>query len=195
MTSPKQNMESISCGNELFARRSKASIRAKSEYFGDVELSLATLRHARLLLETRESEVIVDAAKYALPNQWLDTGISVEGTANLSIIAGGEVELRPAAPGTYVCGPRGFARGVAAAAAGFAPAGGKKKGGFVVDGMVRAYPGTLIGRVGENGETFLIGDRFDGPPEREGKLYLQIMSSPYDTGATGSYQVKVLVRD
>src|SRR5437667_252781 len=85
----------------------------------------------------------------------------------------------PSAPGTYVCGPRGYG-GRAGVAAGFALAGGKKKGGVLVDGPLRAYPGTLLGRVGENGEAFLIGDRFDGAPERDGKLYLQIMSSPYD---------------
>ena len=72
----------------------------------------------------------------------------------------------------------------------------KVKGGAMwVDGPIRASPGTLIGRVGEGGDTFLIGDRFDGPVDREGKLYLQIISSPYDNGATGSYQVKVMVRD
>jgi hypothetical protein len=180
----------------IVGRITTGSLRAKSEYFGDVDLALATLRHVRLLVETRDTEVVIDAAKYALPNQWLDTGIMLESTANLTIIAGGEIELRPTAPGTYVCGPRGFGR-APAAPGGFAPAAAKKmKGGGVwVDGPIRAYPGTLIGRVGENGETFVIGDRFDGPPEREGKLYLQIMSSPYDNGATGSYQVKVLVRD
>jgi hypothetical protein len=162
------------------------AIKAKSEYFADAEHSLTKLRHLRLLTDSRESEVVVDAAKYGLANQWLDTGINVESAGTLSITASGDVDLRPSLPGTYVCGPKGYTRLVAG---GF---GKVKKGGF--DGA-RAYPGTLLGRIGTNGDTFVIGDRFEAPLDREGKLYLQIMSSPYDTNSTGSYQVKVSVRE
>jgi len=178
----------------IVGRITTPSFKAQTEYFGEVQLSPASLRHVRVLIEPRETEVLVDAAKYAAGTQWMDTGITVDRSANLAILASGELDLRPSLPGNYVCGPRGYAR-----AAGFA-AGGKKKGGgpgVAADpfNLGRAYPGTLLGRIGEQGETFVIGDRFDGPPERDGKLYLQIVSSPYDTAVTGTYQVKVSVRD
>jgi hypothetical protein len=173
------------------------AIKAKSEYFGDAEHSLAKLRQMRLILDSRGTEVAVDAGKYAKADQWLDTGISVDSSGALAILASGEVELRPSLPGTYVSGPRGYTRtaGAAAAFGGAGPGvGGKgKKGGM--DGPVRLYPGTLLGRIGDNGDTFIIGDRYEGAPDRDGKLYLQIMPSPYDTTSTGSYQVKVMVRD
>lgn len=171
------------------------SIKAKSEYFGDAEHGLAKLRQMRLLLDTRGTEVVVDAAKFAKPDQWFDTGITLDSSATLAVLASGEVELRPSLPGTYVSGPRGYTRvaGVAAGG-GFAPGGGKAKKALI-DAPARSYPGTLLGRIGANGDPFVIGDRFEGAPERDGKLYLQIMSSPYDTNSTGSYQVKVIVRD
>ncbi|MCI0377009.1 MAG: hypothetical protein L0215_05350 [Gemmataceae bacterium] len=174
------------------------SIKATSEYFGEVELPVAKLRHLRLLVDPRDSEVVVDAGKYAQPNQWLDTGIVIDGSGIVAILASGEVELRPSQPGTLVCGPRGYTGAGAgpAGAAGFAAAGfvAKGKKGMMVP-VGRAYPGTLLGRIGENGDTFVIGDRFEGVADREGKLYLQIMSSPYENASAGSYQVKVLVRD
>jgi hypothetical protein len=162
------------------------SIKAKSDYFADAELSLANLRHLRAVLAARETDVVVDAAKHG--NQWLDTGISLEASTTLSVLATGEVELRPSAPGMYVCGPRGYTR-----TSPFAAAAGKVKKGF--DLPTRGYPGTLIGRIGDSGDTFVIGDRFEAPPERIGKLYLQIMASTYDNASTGSYHVKISVRD
>jgi len=172
------------------------SIKAKSEYFGDVEHSLVKLRQLRFIGESRDTEVGVDAAKYALANQWLDTGITLESFHTLAVAASGEVELRPTLPGTYIAGPRGYTRN---APGGFAggpggPGGGKgKKGGM--DGTGRAYPGALLGRIGATGETFLIGERFESALERDGILYLQIVPSPYENASSGSYQVKVSVRE
>ena len=166
------------------------SLKAKSEYFGDVELALTKLRHLRVLIDARDGEVVVDAGKYAQPNQWLDTGIVVDSAANLAILASGEVDLRPSLAGNQVCGPRGYNAGGFAGAGGF---GGKaKKGGGV---LARSYPGTLLGRIGELGETFIVGERFEGATDREGKLYLQIVSSPYDNVSSGSYKVKISVQE
>jgi len=161
------------------------SIKGKSEYFGEVELALPKLRQVRGIVEARDADALVDAAKYAQPNQWLDTGVHVEGNNTLIVTASGEVDLRPTLPGTQICGPRGLNT------IGFAK-GGPAKGKF---GAVRSYPGTLLGRIGENGDSFVIGDRFEGIPDREGKLYLQIVPSPYDNASSGTYQVKVSVRD
>ena len=38
---------------------------------------------------------------------------------------------------------------------------------------------------------FLIGDRFDGKLEAEGKLYLIIGPSPWNCASTGTYDVKI----
>ena len=170
------------------------SIKAKSEYFGDVDHSIAKLRSLRITGESQDTDVLIDAARFAVANQWMDTGVTIDGSRTLAVAASGEVELRPSLPGTYVSGPRGYTRTALGG-----PAGGgfgKKKGaGAGADGTGRAYPGTLVGRIGTNGDTFVIGDRFEANPDQEGKLYLQIMSSSYDTTSTGSYQVKISLRD
>ena len=40
--------------------------------------------------------------------------------------------------------------------------------------MAQLYGGALLGKIGDSGESFLVGERYDGRPETEGKLYLQI---------------------
>ena len=51
--------------------------------------------------------------------------------------------------------------------------------------------GALIGRVGEDGTPFLIGDRHELTTNRDGKLYLHIIPSPWGNASTGTYQVKI----
>lgn len=175
------------------------TIKAKAEYFGEVELSLAKLRHLRSLVESA-SEVSIDAARYAIGgNLWLDTGVTVDGVTPVSIVASGQVELRPQAPGVIVCGPKGYVR---ATKAGFGKGGGPGgaggafppgAGGVVIEGPSRIYQGTLLGRIGENGDPFVIGEHFEGVTEGDGKLYLSISPSNYES-ATGSYQVKITTR-
>lgn len=170
----------------IVGRIATRSIKAKSEYFSETELSLATLRSLRVLADSYEAELSIDAAKHSAPNQWLDTGIAIKGNRTLAITANGEVDLRPTQPGTHVCGPKGHT--------GLKPAGGFGKVKKDGTAPVQSFAGTLIGRVGETGESFIIGDRFEGFPG-EGRLYLVIVSSPSDNAATGSYQVKISVKD
>ena len=51
--------------------------------------------------------------------------------------------------------------------------------------------GALLGRYGESGEPFLIGEDYKGRAFREGKLFLQIAPSPFGTASTGAYKVKI----
>src|SRR5207237_1188317 len=52
------------------------TIKAKSEYCGDAEHALTKLRSLRLLMDSRDTDVVVDAAKFAKIDQWLDTGVT-----------------------------------------------------------------------------------------------------------------------
>ena len=57
-----------------------SALKARSPYFGDVEVQLANLRHyRRMRVGDMDREVVVDAAKYGLqqPRRWLDTGIEL----------------------------------------------------------------------------------------------------------------------
>ena len=58
-------------------------------------------------------------------------------------------------------------------------------------GTFLAGPGVLVGRVGEDGTPFIIGERYTGRPTRSGRLYLHIGPSPWNNASTGSYRVRV----
>jgi hypothetical protein len=148
-------------------------IKAKAEYFGDLQLKPYQLRALRLLGQTGKNEVMVDAAKYGSPpEQWLNTEIHVEAASRLLITASGQVDLVPNQAGRYLSGPRGY--------------GNAGKGQAFVEGM-------LIGKIGSSGKPFAIGERFEGRPSAQGNLYLHIVPSAWQNAATGSYQVKINV--
>jgi hypothetical protein len=171
------------------------AIKARTEYFGDAQLSLPQLRHLRVLVDSKDGNVIIDAGKYANANEWLDTNVMVDATSMLIIAASGQIDLRPQEPGTILCGPQGYGP---AAGGGFNAGGpggkGKNKGGGFAPAS-RVYPGVLLGRIGDDGEIFVIGERYEGMPDRQGKLFLNINPSRYDTTSTGTYQVRVSTRN
>src|SRR5262249_28669239 len=117
----------------------------------------------------------------------LETNITVDSGATLSVTASGQVELAPQQPGTYICGPLGY--GPRPGMGGGFPA---KKAGA---GFVKVYPGMLLGRIGENGNVFAIGDRYDAVPPGEGKLFLHINPSTYDSSSAGVYRVRITVKN
>jgi hypothetical protein len=161
------------------------SIKAKADYFGTVELSLADMRTLRAIaLAGADVEVAVDAAKYAVRGQWLATNFQVDGRSPIVITAKGLVDLMPDDPGQMMSGPAGYR-------AGMAGPGGFGKG---AKGVSKAAGGLLIGKIGENGDTFIIGERYEGTPAQDGKLYLQINPSPYSGQSAGSYDVKAAVK-
>jgi hypothetical protein len=141
-------------------------------YFGKAELKVADLRGVRWMSANTEVEVTVDASKHsANNNQWLATDILIEGDAAVLITASGQVDLNPDGGGNFMTGPQG----------------NRNWGG----GRGPHAPGALLGRVGEKGQVFLIGEKFKGAPGIEGKLYLQIAGSPWNQ-SQGTYKVKVL---
>jgi hypothetical protein len=50
---------------------------------------------------------------------------------------------------------------------------------------------SLLGRIGETGTPFLIGEHYEGTPGQEGRLFLHIVPSPWNNASTGSYAVKI----
>jgi len=157
------------------------TVRAKAENFGELDLQLAKLRAIRWLSGVQEVVVSVDAARYAVSGQWLDSGFEVREGMRLHVVASGTVDLWPQ-NGGYVSGPGGFR-------------GGPGFGVPNVKGQMHP-PGTLLGRIGEDGPIFMVGDRYDGSSDREGKLFLQIVPSPWNPGGSmGSYNAKIGVKN
>lgn len=148
-------------------------IRARNAYFGDIQLKLSELRSIRWMGGSGESELLVDASKHGSPGSpWFDTGVDVEGDGGVLIAASGQVDLWPATPGQYTTGPTGY------------------RNAGTVQGSSH-HAGTLLGKVGENGKVFVVGDRFDATLNQEGRLFLTIAPSPWNNAAGGSYAVRI----
>src|SRR5262249_41740691 len=102
--------------------------------------------------------------------EWFDTGITVDATLRVMLTSEGQVDLWPQGPGQYLASPKGFNT--------------TGKGGMFL-------AGALIGRVGERGKAFVIGERYEGTSGEEGRLYLQIVASPWNNASAGTYRVRV----
>jgi hypothetical protein len=167
------------------------TLRARTAYFGEPEIPLAQLRSIRWFMADGRTEVTLEAAKYGSGNGvWLDTGVDVNPESHLLIKASGEIDLQPANPGTLTCGPAGYAQGgvVAFNAGGFG-AGGR---GRVA---ARTFGGALLGRIGDNGPAFVVGERYQSKAGQAGRLHLQIAPNPFGGVPSGSFHVTVQAGD
>jgi hypothetical protein len=168
------------------------AIKVHEEYFGEAVLSLAKMRTLRALGGTpREIDVAVDASKYGNVGQWLRTDFQAVHGTELVITASGLVDLMPQqGGGGQVVGPAGLLglRAGRMKGGGFGGGPGVFAGGAVI---AARHGGTLFGKIGEDGDIFIIGDRCERTPERDGKLFLHIGPSPYNGQSEGSYQVKI----
>jgi hypothetical protein len=150
------------------------SLKARTTYFGASDLKIADLRVFQGPGSAGEWRVAVDAAKHgSAANQWMETSVTVERDAPLKITASGQVDLWPQTPGQYMTTPKGYANAAPPAFGG----------------------GSLVGKIGEGGSPFLIGEKYDGRASASGKLYLHIIPSPWGNASTGSYDVKVISGD
>jgi hypothetical protein len=146
-------------------------IKAHSTHFGELSLKLSDLRTLFVRGTSGDSELVVDAARHgSAPEQWLDTGVVVDPSQRLIVVGEGQVDLWPQGPGQYMTGPKGYSTA-------------GKGGNFMA--------GALIAKIGESGKAFLIGERYEGAPTEEGKVYLQIVPSPWNNASSGSFRVRI----
>jgi hypothetical protein len=147
------------------------TLKAQSPHFGDVSLKLCDLRAMHIRQQCNTGELFVDAAKYGCEaDQWLDTGVTLDPSMRLVVVANGHVDLWPQTPGQYVAGPKGY---------------------NAVGKGTQFMAGSLVGRIGETGKPFLVGDRYDSSVGDEGKLYLHIVPSPWNAPSVGSFHVRI----
>jgi hypothetical protein len=155
----------------IVGRLAEPTLKAQSPHFGDLLLKLADLRTLHLRHQGGRVDMTVDAAKYGSDvEQWLDTGVVVDPTLRLSVNGEGQIDLWPQGPGQYMATPKGFNTT-------------GKGGSFMA--------GALVGRIGEQGKVFLVGERYEGTPAEEGKLYLHIVPSPWNNASTGNFRVRI----
>jgi hypothetical protein len=165
------------------------TLKANAELFGQVELPVARMRMMRALGAGRDVDLTIDAAKYSMQGQWMETDFVADGFNAVVITASGMVDVWPQQGGNYITGPNGLqGRNMGM---GFNPA--LARGGVKIKGAINGqiYGGALLGKFGEDGEIFLIGERYEGTPEVQGKLYLHIGPSPWNQVCNGTYDVKI----
>jgi len=147
------------------------TLKTHSPHFGEVSVKLSELRSMHVRQRGSKIEIIVDAAKHGSTlDQWLDTGIMVDTGQGIVITSHGQVDLWPQAAGQYVTNPKGYNTA-------------GKGGQFMA--------GALIGKVGENGKCFHIGERHESNAAEEGKIYVLIVPSPWNNASTGNYRVNI----
>ncbi len=147
------------------------TLKASSPHFGQVTLKLSELRTIHVKQQAGKQELVVDAAKNGSAlDQWCDTNITIDASQRVLVTAEGSVDLWPQGPGQYVAAPKGYNTA-------------GKGGQFLA--------GSLIGKIGENGKAFYIGERYEGVVTEEGRLYLLVVPSPWNNASTGSYRVRV----
>jgi hypothetical protein len=149
-----------------------STVKARTEHFGDVTIKILDLRSVLSTGGTGEVNVKVDAVAYGTNNtSWMDSGYTVNPEAKFVVNASGEVDLYGnQQPGQYITGPEGNRN---------------------VGRQGVHMPGTLVGKIGEDGAVFVIGRKYEGTSSTEGKLYLRIIPLNGSGGSTGNYQVKI----
>jgi hypothetical protein len=154
----------------VVGRITASSLRLKTAYFGETALKVADLRSFQGAGLSGDSRLSIDAAKFgSLANQWMETSITLERGGPLKVVASGQVDLWPDDSGQYMTTPRGY--------------GNARPPAFSA--------GSLVGKIGDNGAPFLIGEKFDGKAGGSGKLYLHIIPSQWGNASKGSYEVKI----
>jgi hypothetical protein len=147
------------------------TIKANSPHFGDVSLKLSELRTMHMRQHGGKLDLIVDAAKHGSSlDQWCDTGITVDAGQRIQVTSDGSVDLWPQGPGQYLAAPKGYNTA-------------GKGGQFMA--------GALVGRIGENGKAFYLGDRYEGSAGEEGRLFVLIVPSPWNNASAGQYRVRI----
>jgi hypothetical protein len=150
-------------------------IDVHAAYFGKAKLKPHDLWELRSRGGDREQILTVEAAKYASQARaWKETAVEVHKGRELKIAAAGTIDMYPLAGwvGQYMA----------------TPAGAQWQGGVVPGGM---SPGALIGRIGTDGPEFVVGTKFEGTADRDGKVYLRIVPSPWNNDSSGDYRVTI----
>lgn len=155
----------------LVGRLTGSSLKVRSAHLGDLDLKFTDLKAIKGSGSSSGQELTLDAAKHgSRPDQWSQTSVFVHKGVQLAIKCEGQVDLWPSGPGQYMTTPKGY----------------------TTAGKGSTYmAGALVGRIGESGKTFLIGNTYQGAPEEEGMLHLLIVPSPWNNSSTGSYRVHI----
>lgn len=128
--------------------------------------------------EGETSKIInLAASKYITGNQnggWYRTGINVSKGQRVTITASGEITLASLSNAKY--NPNGAV--------------GTDTGNTIAGGTYPTY-GQLVYKIGESGQSYVAGSKFNGTMQATGMLYISIYETVYNSANTGSYNVNI----
>ena len=141
-------------------------LMAKSSNFGRQAVKFGSI--LSIVVEQPAASVTVDSKSI---NSWIDTGIQADSRMAIKVTASGQFDLWPQEPGRYMVGPQGYTS----------------------VGLNSSFmAGQLIGRIGERGTPFTVGQSLSMSSYESGKLYLQVVPAPWaGSDPVGSYAVKI----
>ncbi len=155
----------------IVGRITQPTLKAHNPYFGEVSVKVCDLRVLTIRHRNSSEEFVVDASKHGSSlDQWLDTGVVVDSSSRMVLQSDGQVDLWPQGPGQYMATPKGFNTA--------------GRGG-------QFQAGALVAKIGEQGKPFLVGERFDSVVAEEGRLFFQIIPSPWNNASSGTYRVRM----
>lgn len=147
-------------------------LKAWSPHVGEISINFHSICSVNRGVETRNATITVDSTHYgSSPDQWLNTKILVNPNTRLIVAVSGQIDLWPQGPGQYMTGPKGYNTA--------------GKGSVFMAGAV-------VGRIGEKGKSFLIGENYNEIVAEEGELFLQIVPSPWNNASLGNFQARVM---
>jgi hypothetical protein len=157
-----------------------AYLKFRSTGVGELSIKLSDLE----MLKNDTGTIPVGAGRFGDPIKWSDTGVLVESEMCLMIRATGEI-VHPQFFGVQLAtGPHG--------AIGHHLTGSESRRHYQQEGFHR--PGTLVGKIGDQKDHFVIGTHFEGKVYGKGRLYLWVV--PWletEKKTVGSYHVDVAV--
>jgi hypothetical protein len=154
-----------------------SALRVKCDLFGEVKIPLSHLRDMQTLLPGGIVNLALDANKYGNKANWLMTDFDVSQGHRLEILVTGEINLDPGG----MLGNFNLTRNI------------RPDGTPQLQSGEGYLPGQVVGKIGSDGPTFLVGSRHSQVAQREGKLYLRCVTIEHANNirADGSYQVKI----
>jgi hypothetical protein len=143
-----------------------SEFKARSQHFGNIDLAFHQIAQIFGGIDSQGKELNIDAKQ----DSWVDAQVNVDENTRLTITATGQVDLWPQGPGQYMTTPKGYTTA-------------GKGSAFMA--------GAVVGRLGENGQPFLIGERYEGTPPGKGRLFVHIVPAPWNNASSGSYRAVI----